>query len=73
MSASHEEDSYKVDGAELATVKIVGTMTSMEEHTTNINFKVNDGTGMIDCKQWVEQNSTAHSKLSGLRFQIKVF
>jgi len=67
VTANREDDIYKVDGAELSTIKIMGMASNFEEHSTNVNFKVNDGTGVIDCKQWIEKESRAHSKLSTFR------
>eukprot|EP01036_Dinobryon_divergens_P023647 gene23647-32019_t len=67
VTATHEDDSYKVDGAELANIKIMGMVAAIEEHSTNFNFKVNDGTGVMDCKQWIDRDTRAQSKLTGLR------
>jgi len=65
VTATHEDDTYKVDGAELANIKIMGMVAAIEEHSTNFNFKVNDGTGVMDCKQWIDREVRAQSKLTG--------
>ena len=71
MTATHEDDSYKVDGAELANIKIMGMVAAIEEHSTNFNFKVNDGTGVMDCKQWIDRDTRAQSKLTGFNILFR--
>ena len=56
-SAIQDDDSWKVDGAPIHTVKIIGTVESKEEHSTNDNYRVSDGTGVIECKKWVDKDS----------------
>lgn len=51
----HESDSYLIDGVEMSTVKLMGTMLGKEEHATNVKFFVNDGSGIMECKQWVDK------------------
>jgi hypothetical protein len=52
-----EDDIFRLDGAELYTVKIMGTIESVEEHSTNVNYRINDGTGAIECKLWNDKDS----------------
>lgn len=52
-------DTYKVDNAELHVVRIMGTVEIVDEHATNVNYRVNDGTGAIECKYWMEKDSAA--------------
>ena len=70
INAKKEDDSYKVDGFEVFTVKIIGVVDSLQEHSTNVTFKINDGTGSFECKQWIEKNSAASSKISNTRLII---
>lgn len=57
-------DTYQVDGSDLATVRIMGLVDSSEEHATNRNYKVNDGTGIMECKHWIEKDSgVLHPKI----------
>lgn len=50
-------DTHKIDNHELATVRIMGIVESVEEHATNCNYRINDGTGVMECKYWIEKDS----------------
>lgn len=58
LSSSRGGDEvYRVDDVELHTVKLVGTISQFHDETTNYSFKINDGTGEIDCKKWKDNDS----------------
>jgi replication factor A2 len=44
------------DGRELYRVKLVGAVRSFEEASTNVLFMVEDGTGLVEVKQWLDAN-----------------
>lgn len=67
-TAERQGDSYIVDGRELHTVQLVGTFTGLEEHSTNIVFKLNDGTDLLECRQWIDKESLKHKKISNLKY-----
>lgn len=69
-TADRQGDMYMVDGRELHTVQLVGTFTGLEEHSTNIVFKLNDGTDILECRQWIDKESLKHKKISNLRWVI---
>mmetsp|Transcript_23611 Transcript_23611/g.67691 ORF Transcript_23611/g.67691 Transcript_23611/m.67691 type:complete len:272 (+) Transcript_23611:166-981(+) len=56
------------DGRKLALVRFVGAVRSCEENSTNNVYTVEDGTGLIEVKQWVNDNSEC-SALQELRQQ----
>ena len=47
------------DGRELHQVKFVGAVRTHEEASTNATFSIEDGTGLVDVKQWVDANDCA--------------
>ena len=53
------EDAYTVDGVTLHLIKLVATIETKEEHSTNFTYEISDGTGKIECKKWVDSNSQA--------------
>ncbi len=67
QKADRQGDTYVVDGHDLHTVQLVGTFSNLEEHSTNIVFKLNDGTDLIECRQWIDKESLKHKKISGLK------
>ena len=44
------------DGRKVAMVKLVATARAVEDHSTNIVYNMEDGTGLIDVKQWHDDN-----------------
>ena len=44
------------DGRELHHVKLVGAVRTYEDFSTNVTWGIEDGTGLIDVKQWLDVN-----------------
>lgn len=44
------------DGRSLNTVKVVAAVRSVEDQSTNVMYVLEDGTGSIDVKQWLDDN-----------------
>lgn len=44
------------DGRELYHVKYIGAVRNCEDASTNATFSIEDGTGLIDVKQWSDAN-----------------
>ena len=44
------------DGRELHQVKLVGAVRSAADNSTNITSEVEDGTGLVEIKQWNDDN-----------------
>jgi hypothetical protein len=59
MEAVSENGTFSVNDKELHVVKIVGYVESVEEHTTNLEYRINDGTGVVDCKFWTAKDKSA--------------
>mmetsp|Transcript_53762 Transcript_53762/g.79899 ORF Transcript_53762/g.79899 Transcript_53762/m.79899 type:complete len:298 (-) Transcript_53762:99-992(-) len=57
------------DGRELHQVKLVGAIRSVEEQSTNITYQIEDGTGLIDVKQWLDAGD--NSGVTEMRMQCK--
>lgn len=54
---SHPEASYQIDGADIGSVYCVGQVRNISTQSTNITYKVDDGTGEIEAKQWVDSTT----------------
>lgn len=50
----HVDDAFKVDGAELLQVKIVGSILKVDETSTFTKFDVEDSTGVVEVKLWLD-------------------
>jgi len=53
---SHADDVFKVDGRELAQITIVGLITEVQEQSTFLNYTLDDGTGKIEVRLWLDQD-----------------
>eukprot|EP00128_Syssomonas_multiformis_P012013 Colp12_sorted_trinity150504_noHs@27906 len=60
LSASKDnpDDSFKVDGREIAQVTFVGIIRKVAEQTTNLTYLIEDGTGGIDVKLWIDSDDS---------------
>lgn len=54
----YPEANYQIDGADAASIVFVGQVRNISTQTTNITYKLDDGTGEIEVKQWVDSATT---------------
>merc|ERR1712028_154061 len=47
------------DGRSLHMIKLIGAVRSVDTQSTNILYVIEDGTGVCDVKQWVDDNEPA--------------
>jgi hypothetical protein len=52
------DDSFKVDGQELSQVQLVGCVVEMAKQSTNITYQIEDSTGRMEVKQWVNEDDS---------------
>ncbi len=50
----HESDYFILDENEMTQVTFVGQIRNISKQTTNITYKLDDGTGIIEVKEWVD-------------------
>lgn len=50
----YPEANFQIDGADVASIFFVGQVRNISSQTTNITYKVDDGTGEIEVKHWVD-------------------
>ncbi|KAJ5159447.1 uncharacterized protein N7482_006451 [Penicillium canariense] len=48
------EANYQVDGADVASVLFIGQVRNISSQSTNVTYKIDDGTGEIEVKKWVD-------------------
>ncbi|KAL1917759.1 uncharacterized protein VTP21DRAFT_3593 [Calcarisporiella thermophila] len=54
----HADADFKIDNVEVMQVKIVGVIRNMMKQSTNISYTVEDGTGSIDVRKWIDNEET---------------
>ncbi|KAI0132488.1 hypothetical protein BJ170DRAFT_250119 [Xylariales sp. AK1849] len=55
---------FRIDGIEVSQVTFVGMVRNISPQTTNITFSLDDGTGIIEVKQWLDADKQDESKPS---------
>lgn len=63
-NAQHGMDEvFRVDGQPLAQVTFIGRIVAVDtSHPTNTNYKIDDGTGIIDVKRWSEADEAGSTQ-----------
>jgi replication factor A2 len=73
---AHPDDGFKVDGKELSQVPkylqlliilqltLVGIIMNIQEQSTNINFVIDDSTGKIEVRFWVDAEVDGNNEFS---------
>lgn len=50
----YPEANFQIDGADAASLFFVGQVRNISSQSTNVTYKVDDGTGEIEVKHWVD-------------------
>ncbi|XP_045821402.1 replication protein A 32 kDa subunit A-like [Trifolium pratense] len=56
--ASHsgdEKSNFSINGVDLTNVTLVGIVHEKAERNTDVNFVLDDGTGRITCRRWINE------------------
>ncbi|OJD15212.1 hypothetical protein AJ78_04511 [Emergomyces pasteurianus Ep9510] len=54
---AHGDADFKIDGTEVSQVTFVGQVRAISHLTTFVTYKLDDGTGEIEVKLWLEKNA----------------
>lgn len=58
----HPDSEFKVDDVEVTQITFVGQIQSVSSQATNTTYKVDDGTGLIEIKQWIDGDADAEAR-----------
>ncbi|KAI1386419.1 replication protein A, subunit RPA32 [Hypoxylon trugodes] len=64
------DGTFRIDGADVAQVTFVGMVRQISPQTTNITYRLDDGTGIVEVKQWLDpdkQEQDGDSKSAAFR------
>jgi replication factor A2 len=64
MKAEQVDDTFRIDNHPLHTIKLIGTIETCDQHSTNNVYTLNDNTGVITCKLWNEKDPALSAKYS---------
>ncbi|KAI1874825.1 uncharacterized protein JN550_002254 [Neoarthrinium moseri] len=59
---AYQDAPFRIDGVEVSQVTFVGMVRNISPQTTNITFKLDDGTGLIEVKQWLDADKDDSGK-----------
>lgn len=70
LQRTEADDVIRIDNHEVSSVKVVGILGNVVSHSTNVNFQLDDGTGIIDGKLFLhaEDLDMAESEMAKLRY-----
>ncbi|EKG19567.1 Nucleic acid binding OB-fold tRNA/helicase-type [Macrophomina phaseolina MS6] len=52
-----QESDFTIDGAEITQITFIGQIRNISQQTTNITFKLDDGTGIAEVKLWIDSDA----------------
>ncbi|KAI4214841.1 MAG: hypothetical protein LQ351_002554 [Letrouitia transgressa] len=51
---SHPEADFRIDNVEVTQLTFIGQIRNISTQTTNVTYKLDDGTGTVEVKQWID-------------------
>ncbi|CAO2816594.1 unnamed protein product [Amaranthus hypochondriacus] len=54
-SSTDDKSNFNIDGVNVTNVKLVGIIFDKTEKVTDVSFTLDDGTGRIGCKRWLNE------------------
>ena len=62
-----DAEHFMIDGAETTQVTFVGQIRNISKQTTNVTYKLDDGTGSIEVKVWIDAETHANQDESSTK------
>lgn len=63
----HPDAEFKIDGHEITQVTFIGQIRMLSTQATNLTYKLDDGTGLIEVKQWLDSDAEPAAEAAALR------
>jgi len=60
---AHQDDVFKIDGRELNQVTFIGCILRLSNLTTNVSTTIDDGTGTIEVRIWLDQEDQSDAAI----------
>ncbi|PWZ02361.1 replication protein A, subunit RPA32 [Testicularia cyperi] len=71
-SQPHPDAEFTLDGAELGQLTFVAVVRNISRNATNVAYSVEDGTGQIEVRQWLDSSGDDTQKASEIRQNVYV-
>jgi len=59
----HPDAEFSIEGTEITQITFVGQIRNISSQATNMTYKLDDGTGTIEVKQWIDADSPKYNEL----------
>jgi hypothetical protein len=59
-------DGFTIDNVQVNQVRVMGIIDQIDDHSTSVNYIINDGTGICECKFW-KDNDDGSNKHASIR------
>ncbi|PWN42174.1 replication protein A, subunit RPA32 [Ceraceosorus guamensis] len=69
---SHMDADFLVDGVEVGQLTFVGVIRKVAAFPTNVSYDIEDGTGAIEVRQWLEGSDESGDKSNDIRENVYV-
>ncbi|CAH9140972.1 unnamed protein product [Cuscuta epithymum] len=53
VKSSNDKSSFQIDGIDVGNVRVVGMAFKKSQRVTDVTFKIDDGTGSMECNRWL--------------------
>jgi len=64
-----DDESIQIDGRDISQVTIVGKIEKIQDQSTYVNYTVDDGTGAIDVRQWLDSDESEYLRSERAKLQ----
>lgn len=66
-SQPHSDAPFTFDGEELSQVTFVAWIRSIARNATNVSYTLDDGTGQLDVRQWIDNSADQGETIDELK------
>ncbi|TID21319.1 Calcium-binding mitochondrial carrier [Venturia nashicola] len=56
-SETHDNTNFTIDNSPISQVTFVGQVRNISQQTTNITYRIDDGTGTLEAKLWIDPDA----------------
>lgn len=67
------DDSFQIDGVDVHNVSIVGKIVSATEQSTCLIYKIDDGTGKVEVRFWIDSDDSELLNRNKAEWQVGVY
>ena len=66
LDAEETSNEFRIDGQHVTQVTLVGQVRSIQKLETNLEYKIDDGTGIVDVKKYIDIDKMATEEMNAV-------